>query len=761
MKPWLFTPYERRTGQGVSQVLSIFVATSRISLDDLDGDLVNQLQRVGPVDAIHFVGYGPEISEMRRALASHDTLLDRLQEVTGGKSNGLMFFSFDPDSGSHTCTDRAIAKIANASQVISEERRHSLISVFRNAGGEEQAPIGTHYAKTSDRHCDRFLRVSNVLEDGNNVRLLAFWLMPHLWKMTVRNVVVDTSGIYSVALTAIAEAQRLGGISDRPHVWSHRSHEGVDEVPARIVDDALFIVSASTSNGLVRKLQGRGVQAGRIVTLFSLAEDATDGHTVVCHLNGDGQIGLRPIQNQKATECLWCRQHFHLIGIRGDQFSIAPPRITTVEIRGADLQDKVRSSLSGLMGLRAFVAYRRRDGDRLCSLGIDVSPILNGSIPERSLALVERVREKWSSMTRRSQTTTLRNVVSTSYPRSSELAASLVEAASTKMADSARPQLVEARDLRELPAVPATSTIAVSACVDESQELLSVSRVLRDVQEGGTTTYLTVVQLLASKQLADRLKSNLTFGVHGPETFSYFSALEIPVDAYEEIPSWRAELVSLQRVRSWADTNDLDVPVLLEERIDQLTKAPARGLIDDLFWPDIAGQPLRLRSDFTLVDGALREPCASQADLYAIMCVVLNFLRHNEDASRRLAHNAYQRGVLSPSNFDRFNDGVLQACVLRAARPKELAYAAGEEQLSEQMLGVLMDGLPSAARPEKSEAMLEFLVALMTGRMTLAHRQLDAYLSAVEAATSESWPLAAVFARYIRATGVGPDPALP
>ena len=189
MKSWLFTTYERQGDQGVTQVLSIFLSALGISLEELDADLVRQLQRVGPVDAIHFVGYAREIAAMRDSLASRDTVfLDRLHEVTGGKDRGLMFFTFDPGTGTQTCTDRAVKEQAGAVKLIDEERRRSLIAVFRNAGGEERAPTGTHYAKTSERHCDRFLRVSNVLEDGNNVRLLAFWLMPHLWKTAAKSV---------------------------------------------------------------------------------------------------------------------------------------------------------------------------------------------------------------------------------------------------------------------------------------------------------------------------------------------------------------------------------------------------------------------------------------------------------------------------------------------------------------------------------------------------------------------------------------------
>ncbi len=755
MKPWLFTPYKLKpkldAGSSVQQVLSVFLVRTEFDAEEFDADLVRQLETLGPVDAIHFVGFDPEIFKLQEALRQPDgILIERLRSVTGDKTERLLFFSFDTATGIHTCVAESGAAFGDAGGAIDLESRNSLIAVFRKAGGEERAPIGTHYAKTSDRHCDRFLRVSNVLEDGRNVGLIAFWLLPRVWKSTARNVVVDTSGIYSVALTALQQVSRLGGLTVVPQVWSHRSHEGVQAIPSRIAEEALFLVSASTSHGLAKKLIHRGARPERITTLFSLAPNQADGHTVLCDLQGDDETGLKAIENQVPSDCSWCRRHFHLIGINGDQFTIAPPRVNTIEIRATDIPDRARAVLSSLAGLKAFFAYRRRDGERLCSVGIDVAPILLHPIPEKSQASLLGTRNKWASMVRRSQTLTLRNIVAASYPRSDELAGGIFEAVKPQLADASNIRVVQSSRLRELPTAPGTTTLVISACVDEAQELLSVSRTLRDIQDGGTTSYLSVAQLLAPKSTSDRLKSNLTYGSQGEGTFSYLTAIDLAIDAYEDEPSWRAELTSLQRFQAWTDGQELDLPPEVEARIERLKQAPARGMQDDLFWANAQGQPLRLRSDFTLIDGALRDPQASQADLFAIFSLLLTGLRNNADPSRRLAHNAYERSVLSPSNFDRFNDGVLQACLLRASRPKDLAYGACEMQLSEQMLGFLMDMLPDPARPERSDALIEFLIALTTVRMTIAPTHLRLYVDALALATENRWPTAWLLGKYLR-----------
>jgi hypothetical protein len=140
------------------------------------------------------------------------------------------------------------------------------------------------------------------------------------------------------------------------------------------------------------------------------------------------------------------------------------------------------------------------------------------------------------------------------------------------------------------------------------------------------------------------------------------------------------------------------------------------------------------------------------------MCLVLTALRHNTDINRRLAHNAYERVVLSPHNFDRFNDGILQASLLRSARPQELAYGACDLSVSEQMLDVLMHALPDGDVPEKSEALMEFLIALLTRRMSLHHTHLVDFCQRVTQLVSKSdvrWFVASYLIDREQKRGIG------
>jgi hypothetical protein len=720
MKSLLFHSYEAKIATGQRrQVLSVFIACHNLSANEFDAAVAAALSKEAAPDSVHITGYQDDIEKVRSWLTQEDNVTaDRLRTVVGVDDGALCFISFETATGTHVARRLDSSEIADI-EILSTDRQLSLLAAFRAAGGEQKAPVGTHFAKTSDSHSERFLRVSNVLEEGANVRLIAFWLIPHLWKVAVGSVMVDTSGIYSIALTAIHEASIRGGLEGTPLVWSHRSHEGVADIASHQASTALCLVSASTSGGLVQRLTAQGAIPDRIITLFSLSTLGAEGGHVLCDLVGPDGGGIKRIDNHKATECPLCKKHFHLIRIQGDQFSVSPPNVTLLEIRAADLSDQIKAEAGAIFGLGAFVAYRRGADRRIASLGLRVDPILNRELSEKNRAALSAKRERWAELVRRSSSVSTRHVVAGSYPGSQEIAECVAEAIRGSLRDNDRPTVVTPEQLRNSSPLAKTSTIVVTACIDEAKELLSVSRTVRDVQEDGSMSYLAVADLMGSKSERDRLRSNLTFGQHGPGTFSLHTLFCLPLDCHEEQPSWEAEVRELKRVMDWADDCEFDVPDEIERRIQYLQKAPAEGIVENLFWPAADGRALALRSDFTLVRDARQDPPATQADLFAVMGLVLTALRHSADVNRRLAHNAYERVVLSPHNFDRFNDGILQSSLLRSACPQELAYGACDHSVSEQMLDVLIHVLPDGDVPEKSEALMEFLIALLTRRMSL------------------------------------------
>jgi hypothetical protein len=107
----------------------------------------------------------------------------------------------------------------------------------------------------------------------------------------------------------------------------------------------------------------------------------------------------------------------------------------------------------------------------------------------------------------------------------------------------------------------------------------------------------------------------------------------------------------------------------------------------------------------------------SQAEVYFLISATLHHLRRREAKRHSLVQHGHVRKVISPRCFERFNDGVIQAALLRAATPPELDYSLSE-QFSGEMERIL-DFVFTNAANESGEAAREFALALGADHLRL------------------------------------------
>ena len=93
------------------------------------------------------------------------------------------------------------------------------------------------------------------------------------------------------------------------------------------------------------------------------------------------------------------------------------------------------------------------------------------------------------------------------------------------------------------------------------------------------------------------------------------------------------------------------------------------------------------------------------------MSSIINELR----IKGRLDQSEYVRNVLDPGNFIRYNDGIIQASLLRAATNEELRYDLTEE-MGSQMKRVLGDMIIHYG-DSHSEGLNEFFYAIAIKKM--------------------------------------------
>jgi hypothetical protein len=263
------------------------------------------------------------------------------------------------------------------------------------------------------------------------------------------------------------------------------------------------------------------------------------------------------------------------------------------------------------------------------------------------------------------------------------------------------------------------SVVVVAGAITSGRKLLAVSRELRCIPGLASILYLVGFSKLPTTDSLEQLKKDLRQGGHECIVLTECS---LPRVRENTKTAWDWETEELKK---WSDPfsgYDDELPTLLSERVNFLTSEANDP--DKLFLPEPAGNNLKLRRTFVFwsdlgLDDNL--PNATQSDVYWTIQSVLHDLRLGSD-EKGLA-STYHTTLISPVCFDRYNDGVIQACLLRAAKPVELNYAVDSE-FSRQMADVIYSVISNWRNPQ-GEATLEFLLALWTGRLQL----IDAHLA--------------------------------
>lgn len=721
MRAFSIHAIDQSSGDGrLEKVLSIYLHQRGISVEEIDGVLSQLVSAEVVFDRVHFVGQQPFVAQVTNWLSSESVVRGRLEVTTTDVKKAVRVVTFDTETGTHTAFDIEGGVDAKYKQEIAREAQAYLQEIFRRNNGLMVAPKGFHYVKPSGRHVSAFLRASNVFEEPWAHAILVFWLLPYVWRRSIREIVVDTSGILGVAIELARCVQHADELQC-PAVWSHQSYEGLSSVRFAHSDKVLILISASTSGGLREELISRGAVAENIVTLFSLAENGGHAGQVLCNLTKHTQEnpgGFETRDNYIMPGCPLCASNSFPVRLTGDQFSFEPPKVDEVPIVFEDLSDKQRIMIDQLAGT-GFFKVLRRVGEKDSEIFLDVSVLFNhsDSTYRPTVQALEKLEQRWKGMVLRGAPLHLRRVIPSSYPFSSQLA-ELATGEIKKIDDSLKVDVIAPRELRSVVAEPESASLVVTACMNDAQELMGINRDLRAVQPHGNTTYISPVFRTSSKRERGRIKSNLTFGENGPGTFSLFTAIDIELPECANKHSWAAELHALRRLVEWADLNGRLVPAIIHNRIGFLEKTPASGASDGIFWPDPNGAELKVRPDFTFIETANGTRIPSQADIFVVVSSVLHKLRAGVPGKPKLSYTPYERAVLSPDNFQRFNDGVIHAAVLRAARGYELSYSNCDDNLSERMRDFLLSQISRLSSGE-GEALMEFLIAILTKRLVL------------------------------------------
>ena len=565
-----------------------------------------------------------------------------------------------------------------------------------------KAPAGFTFLKPSGSRSSYFIKAENALFESENVYFLACSLLKKIKAREdnarpIEVIFIDTMAISSLAYTLRDLYDELYDCEAKPRVVSFHSYSGISDIDYSLPGHSLCIISASSSMDMQRKwLNLSSCLKSEVITLLTLKDAAQSEQPLYSlpitseELKNEEPKGLRDIR------------------ILGEMFSREEiePKQVLLNLNYHKLAEwsKKAPSLSNQNALLAFRATQQ-DGNAK-PIFVDGDKIFEYSREEITKYVLENVPVSTKCI----------------IYQKDESSKSLAEFCAKLINEHLKIQIqIESPDRILDNLVPqAEGLLIVATVVGKGEALNSISRDLRGIHKG-TRRFMIVFQIAESKATISYFKKNLEQSSSGQM---------IKVDALQSLAVGMTQFTSLEEEVSLFESLNCNLPRPVAKRICQIKK---NGLLNSEFFLPSSVDPyskLTLRPDFAFWDNSYDQVHDHSATVLATLASCLQHAREEYGIPdrHRLYSSALQQVVLDPENFSRFNDGIIQAALLRAAYPSELDYSSIPD--ASRRLARFLQRLFQNSHRDQGEASLEFAFALAIGKLKLErnlHKELAGY----------------------------------
>ena len=694
------------------------------SFDDLlvSGDIKEVFEKRASTAHIFIVALFLSALRCRNAFLG-GSAVQRASAYLAGKTGKI--FLIEVHSGND---DKALAVLASAmtwnqalnSVQFSEPaaldavlREGWLFDLFDSNEGLVIAPAGVHFRKGSKKHTTTFLRAANALTSSAGCGLFALFTLAELKSRQPRRIFVDTAPLLSVAFALSRLARTHNVWTDDVPARSFGSYGGIDGI-GRLSTADVFLVSATTSGSLTQELIKKGAGDTSVVTFFYLAAKGVSQRPlkVLCDLTTSPSkgYGYQPLVNYFAADCTLCKSSHLLVGLEGDQFLLQQRQHRLLKIFRKTQSDEARKTLAELCATNSLEVVLRPERDQATPIIVNEDHFLaHDSVRRDFIRLIQRYCPQPLSLVVRV------NISDETVLKLAQEAGVAEVFQNATIIDWSKLPQQQSLELGK-------GVLVMFGCLSSQTQARSINATLRSIVNDGNVAYLSALTLAASPEQYQDLKIFLGFGKRGPETFTYREARRLALPGGNGVPNpWADELEILNTL------SDSSVCKEIYSRRELLSTQTFAS--DNLFLPGKDGA-LAIKRDFVYLDTKTGCENISQATVFT---VVVNLLCASRSNDRELAakpggvgeileltHSVYGHVLLSPETFLTYNDAVLKASFLRAARTGELFYEV-DEFFSEQVAGIVLAEL--AGWPNGTgEALPEMLLALAANRLRLRER---------------------------------------
>lgn len=627
-----------------------------------------------------------------------------------------------------------------------------LVNIFNKRGGLIEANGDAHhFVFPSGKHCNKFLRTGNILMNSAEIYFIAFCLLDKFKEEEHQKIYCDTSSINTLAFALLDLKRKLIGdtFSFKPIV-SFSSYDGLFSNKIKFYD-SLVLISSSTSGNIIERIikHDDSVDLSNIVILYYLGTDKEylkSKSNIVCNLtyNEDNSQGIKFYETYLDKECVHCKSGSYPVEIKGDVFLLEKPKINRITLTVNDAPKRMAEFIDQFKATKKLsnkvfkVNYKEnREPEKKYDIYFDIHYVLSTMPGNSENKLYTNFYQKFYDF------------INQYIPSNTKYLIALPDEGSQKLADIIQKHIKEQYKEEYIPDIInfeevenkitdntiVGAAVIIGSCIANGKNLLFLSRALRNFNRLKLIYFIGLARTSNETEL-ESLKKNLKQGNYGKDTNSFIAVETFFLNKDNTNTTWLNEIKLIKNeLFDFADKFNLtNAKEKLKERyellIDSLSEQ-TKGLANKLFYPDSNNIQLQLRKGyafFPALDKYFEN--VSQADVYVSISIVLNNLRHQEDYKHCLKQSEFVRNLIDPYNFNRFNDGIIQASILRSAKQSELSYHIDEELSNDMYL--ILEKIVEEYKTLQGEGLLEFLYAIASTKLTLRKDKLEELVSKLE-----------------------------
>lgn len=595
-----------------------------------------------------------------------------------------------------------------------------LVDVINKRDLVVNASSNTHFVKPSGKHTSKFIDVKNILESSNEISFIATSLLKFLPK-NIERLYVDTPGIYPLAFELVNLIKCFDESKTEILIDSFSSYGGVDDYKFSTGHNTLILISASTSNELYENLKKHPrLHQAEFITLI-MTEKKSESQKVLVEFEQYRAKYKEPcfdkFSSYPENDCPICSGEASIpLQLDKSRFHVSPPRTELYLPLARDSTNALRSLITKYKNTKAFKClYDGVDGKKIPTpeYFIDVGSLIQNDDFKNKI---------------------LNRFINRRFPLNTDCIVHCNDSGAEELANFVKEEAVK-KGLTGISIQNATAfnpdnvnkgIIVVAASLESGKALLNVSRELRVVSHL-PVTYLIGFAKYNSKNEFEKLKQDLTYskGPSGMHTFYAVDEILLPINEMKKT-SWDKEIDLLNKISPQYEST----PILkdtIEERISYLKSCRStevKGLGDSLFIKTNNDSELHLGKNFAFWDEAdTGNVWEHQATVYFTISSILQNLRKGTKNGKNPLGEGYIIRQLDPLLFDRFNEGIIQASLLRCAKPMELDYR--RDAHNSNIVGSLIERMLKNPDSPESSGLTEFLLALCLKTLQIDKKQLQ------------------------------------